>query len=135
MRLFDATFLLDLVNDDEGAAELADRVDREVSFKAISVVTVYEYLLGVRSLCFSSKQLAEKLASANRDLSPFQVLPLIPEVARESSELQASLQRNGRMLGTNDLYISSTALWLKLTVVTRNVEDFKRVPYLRIETH
>ncbi len=69
------------------------------------------------------------------DLSPFQVLPLIPEVARESSELQASLQRNGRMLGINDLYIASTALRLKLTVVTRNVEDFKRVPYLRIETH
>ena len=135
MRLFDTTFLVDLVNDDKGAAELADRIDQEKSFKAISVVTVYEYFLGVHSLYSSSARLPEKLDSANRDLSRFEVLPLTNQIAQEGAQLQAGLQRKGRMLGLNDLYIASTALILRLTLVTRNLRDFNRVPGLKTETY
>ncbi len=135
MRLFDTTFLVDLVNDDKGAAELASKIDEKNSFKAISVVTVYEYLLGVHRLYSSSKQLPEKLDSADRDLSCFDVLPLTSEIARESSQLQASLQLKGRVLRINNLNIASTALSLRLALVTRNVEDFKKVPNLRIEAY
>lgn len=135
MRLFDTSFLVDLVNDDKGAAELAERIDQEKSFKAISVVTVYEYFLGVHLLYSSSKQLQEKLDSADRDVSRFEVLSLTNEIARECSKLQASLQRKGRMLGVNDLFIASTALSLKLALVTRDLDDFKRVPDLKIETY
>ena len=135
MRLFDTTFLVDLVNEDKGAVELAERIDEEKSFKGISVITVYEYLLGVHRLYGSSKQLQEKLESANRDLSPFEVLPLTDEIARECSQLQANLQRKGRMLGVNDLYIAATALSFRLGLVTRNLDDFKKVPNLNIENY
>ena len=136
MRLFDTTFLIDLVNEDRGAVGLAEKVDLENSFRAVSVVTVYEYLLGVHSVYYNNaKLLREKLESANRDLSPFEILPLTNEIARESSKLQASLQRRGRMLGLNDLYIASTASNLKLSLVTRNTDDFKKVPDLNIESY
>ena len=135
MRLFDTTFLIDLVNEDKGAVGLAEKVDLDNSFKAISAVTVYEYLLGVHIVYYNTKLLREKLESANKDLSPFEVLPLTNEIARECSKLQANLQRRGRMLGLNDLYIASTALSLKLSLVTRNTDDFKRVPDLNIERY
>lgn len=135
MRLFDTTFIVDLVNNDKGAAELAMRVDEGKSFKAISAVTVYEYFLGVHYLYSNSTQLREKLEGANKDLGPFEVLPLTNEIARECSQLQASLQHKGRMLGVNDLYIAATALSFKLSLVTRNIDDFKRVPNLNIENY
>ncbi len=135
MRLFDTTFLVDLVNDDNGAARLAERIDAEKSFKAISVITVYEYLLGVHSIYSSTRQLPEKLDTANRDLGRFEALPLTSQIAQESSKIQAASQRRGRMLGINDLYIASTALAFKLTLVTRDLRDFKRVPGLKTETY
>ena len=135
MRLFDTTFIVDLVSDDKGAAELAMRIDEEKSFKAISAVTVYEYLLGVHYLYSDSKQFREKLDTANKHLAPFEVLPLTNEIARECSQLQASLKHKGRLLGVNDLYIAATALSLKLSLVTRNIDDFKKVPNLNIENY
>ncbi len=135
MRLFDTTFLVDLVNEDKGAIALAEKVDQEESFKAISSVTVYEYLLGVYSIYSSPKLLSEKLDSANRDLSRFETLPLTAQIGQQGAEIQASLQKKGRMIGMNDLYIASTALTFKLAVVTRNLQDFNRVPNLQTETY
>lgn len=135
MRLFDTTFLVDVVNKDDGAGELAEKIDREQSFAAMSVITVYEYLRGVYYAYHSTKQFGERLESANRDLAAFQIVPLTVEIARESARLQAMLQQKGRILGVNDLYVAATALSLKLTLVTRNIQDFERVPDLSIETY
>ena len=53
----------------------------------------------------------------------------------ESSKVQAQMQRRGQTPGINDLYIAATALTLKLALVTRNIEDFKRIPSLKVETY
>ncbi len=135
MRLFDTTFLVDLVNSDPGSGKLAKKIEEEKSFKAISVVTVYEYLRGVYYAYSATKQLSEKLENAERDLGAFQVIPFTHEIARQSAQLQAGLERKGEMMGINDLYIASTALLLKLALVTRNSEDFRRVPGLKIESY
>jgi predicted nucleic acid-binding protein len=45
------------------------------------------------------------------------------------------MQTRGLTPGINDLYIASTALTLKLALVTRNDQDFKRFPGLRVETY
>jgi tRNA(fMet)-specific endonuclease VapC len=135
MRLFDTTFLVDLVNRDPGSGKLAEKVEEERSFKAISVITVYEYLRGIHYVYSATKQLSEKLESAEKELGAFQVIPFTDEIARQSAQLQASLERKGEMMGINDLYIASTALSLKLTLVTRNLEDFSRVPGLKIEPY
>ena len=135
MRLFDTTFLVDLVNKDPGSGKLAEKVEEERSFKAISVITVYEYLRGVYHVYSATKQLSEKLESAEKELGAFQVIPFTDEIARQSAQLQASLERKGETMGINDLYIASTALLLKLALVTRNLDDFHSVPGLKIETY
>ncbi|HYY92723.1 MAG TPA: type II toxin-antitoxin system VapC family toxin [Candidatus Dormibacteraeota bacterium] len=135
MRLFDTTFLVDLVNKDPGSGRLAEKVEAEKSFRGVSVVTVYEYLRGVYYVYSNSKQLSEKLESAERELSAFQAVPLTPEISRRSAQLQAALERKGEMLGINDLYFASTALSLNLTLVTRNTQDFRRVPGLKTESY
>ncbi len=68
-------------------------------------------------------------------LQPSRLFRLTAEIARESSQLQASLQHMGKILGINDLYLASTALSLNLALVTRNAKDFDRVPGLKVETY
>jgi len=68
-------------------------------------------------------------------MTPFQTIPVTTEIVEESSKVQAQMQRRGQTPGINDLCIAATALTLKLTLVTRNAQDFKRIPGLRVETY
>jgi tRNA(fMet)-specific endonuclease VapC len=43
------------------------------------------------------------------------------------------LQRKGRIIGNNDLWIASHCLQLGLTLVTNNEREFSRIPNLTIE--
>ena len=49
--------------------------------------------------------------------------------------IYAALRRKGRPIPTNDLWIAATALAHRMPVVTRNVEHFRRVPHLEVETY
>ncbi|MDG7025095.1 MAG: PIN domain-containing protein [Nitrososphaerota archaeon] len=75
MRLFDTTYIIDLVNSDEGAVELAQKVDEEGSGAAVSAVSVHEYLFGVHHRYRSGAELKEKLASALDELDRFETVP------------------------------------------------------------
>ncbi len=57
MRLFDTSFLINLVNNQTGAVEKARQADKEDDPAAISAITVHEYLLGVHLEYYESKRL------------------------------------------------------------------------------
>ncbi|MEK6686877.1 MAG: type II toxin-antitoxin system VapC family toxin [Gemmatimonadota bacterium] len=67
-------------------------------------------------------------------IGPFQFLPCTEEVCWEYGQLYHYLQRNGLLIGANDLWIAATALANGKPLVTRNVRDFERVPNLRLIT-
>jgi len=136
MRLFDTTFIVDLVNGDPGAGKLAQIVDEKKGFRGLSVISVHEYLFGIYFRHGASKEvLEEKLRMAERDLARFEILPLNLETVKMSSRIQAYLERRGETIGLNDIFVSATAIQHKLTLVTRNSAHFGRVPELRIETY
>lgn len=45
------------------------------------------------------------------------------------------LKDNGRLIGGNDLWIAATGLAYGMPVVTRNVEHYRRVPGLEVESY
>ena len=53
-------------------------------------------------------------------------------IVRQYSELFASLRRQNRLIGPNDLWIAATALSLGLPLLTRNADEFERVSELEI---
>ena len=53
--------------------------------------------------------------------------------AEAYGEIRAQLQRQGRLIGGNDLMIAAIAYANGLTVVTHNTNEFSRVPNLTIE--
>ena len=61
------------------------------------------------------------------------VLPFDEPADRRYAELRTDLERRGMLIGPNDLLIAAHALALGLTVVSANVDEFRRVPRLRVE--
>jgi tRNA(fMet)-specific endonuclease VapC len=68
-------------------------------------------------------------------LGPFYVLPSTAEVSWHYGRAFRHLHDNGRLIGANDLWIAATALANHMPVVTRNVEHFRRVPGLEVESY
>lgn len=128
--------MIDLVNGDEGAASRAEEIDAEASFKAISTITVHEYLRGVHYLYMHDGAiLANRLKKAEAELVRFEILPYTYQIAKTAAELDAALTRHGKTVSLSDVIIAATALHYRLTLVTRNLEHFKRIQKLKIETY
>ena len=68
-------------------------------------------------------------------LAPFFLLPATPDVAWEYGRAYRHLRGVGQLIGANDLWIAATALAHGMPVVTRNVDHFRRVPHLEVETY
>ncbi|MFW6011071.1 MAG: type II toxin-antitoxin system tRNA(fMet)-specific endonuclease VapC [Desulfosalsimonas sp.] len=48
-------------------------------------------------------------------------------------EIRACLERQGRIIGANDLLIAAHAKYLDAVLVTNNTREFERIPGLKIE--
>ena len=62
---------------------------------------------------------------------PFCVLPWTSEIDWHYGTVYRYLQKNGQLIGANDLWIAATALAHDLPLVTANTAHFQRVPGLR----
>ncbi len=100
---------------------------------------------GVSDLCASLVVAAELRFGAERVqstrlsreieeiLARIPVLSMEPPVDATYGRIRAHLQREGTIIGPNDLWIAAHALTLDLTLVTANTDEFSRVPDLRLE--
>lgn len=114
----------------------AEEVDAEVTFKAISTITAHEYLRGVYYIYLHDEPLlASKLRKAEADLARFEILSYTYEIAKTAAEIDATLTRDGQSISLPDIVLAATALYYKLTLVTRNIEHFKRVSNLKFEIY
>jgi tRNA(fMet)-specific endonuclease VapC len=65
-----------------------------------------------------------------------QVLPVLalPSAAAETyGTMRAHLERRGKMIGNNDLWIAAHAKAAGMTLVTNNEREFRRVRGLKVE--
>lgn len=68
-------------------------------------------------------------------VAPFYVLSSNADVSWEYGRAYRYLRDNGRLIGSNDLWIAATGLAYRMPVVTRNVEHYRRVPGLQVEAY
>lgn len=60
------------------------------------------------------------------------VLPLNRKIMQRFAHLRGELRRKGRLIGDPDILIAATALYHNLTLVTRNIKHFQRIPDLKL---
>jgi tRNA(fMet)-specific endonuclease VapC len=127
MHLLDTNTLSDLLRNPKGMVrqKLGEVGPSDI---AMSVVTAGELLWGVEK-----KNSPRLKATIEGLIRRFEVIKLDLRVAREYAAIRSSLERVGKPIGANDLWIAAHALAEEATLVTANTREFARVPGLRIE--
>lgn len=76
-----------------------------------------------------------KLEKAEAELIRLEVVSYMYKIAKRATEIDASLALSGTSTSFSDTIIAATALHYRLTLVTRNIEHFFRIPEPPTETH
>lgn len=128
--LIDTDYVIDHVT---GAPRMVHVLqDLRAEGTAISIITYMEVVSGLelRPVSRDDRGRFEAL------LEEAPVLPLTIAVAERYGRVTADLHRRGRRVRSRvlDLIIAATALEHDLTLVTRNVDDYRDVPGLKLHT-
>ncbi len=125
--LLDTNILSAMVREPQGAVFQALE-ERLPETACTSIVVAAEIRFGL------AKGVSERLRTqVERVLTALDVLPLEAPADVHYGEIRAHLQGIGQPIGQNDLFIAAHARALGLTLVTRNVREFERVPGLKLE--
>lgn len=65
--------------------------------------------------------------------SMFVSLPLDDRAAETYGQIRSELEKQGKLIGPNDLLIASIAIAHNTTLITHNVSEFSRILNLKIE--
>lgn len=93
----------------------------------MSAVVIHELYYGA----FKSQRVEKNVARVDGLQCP--VLEFDHEDARQAGEIRAHLASKGTPIGPYDVLIAGQARARKLTFVTHNATEFRRVPNLRVE--
>ena len=95
----------------------------------ISVITLAELEYGASK----SSNPTRNREALEQFISSLEVAPFDRPATRAYGVIRATLEKKGYLIGSMDLLIAAHALSLGVRLVTNNVNEFKRVPGLRIE--
>ena len=125
--LLDTNIISDLVRNPQGrvAAEL-DRVGEGAVCTSIIVAA---------EMKFGAKKSDSVRLQSNLDaiLSSLPILPFKKPADERYAEVRQHLESIGQPIGPNDLLITAHCLAEDLVAVTANIDEFRRVPGLRVE--
>jgi predicted nucleic acid-binding protein len=122
-----------LIAAERGQVDVASRTKgREDEPFFVSVVSASELLHGVWRAEEPGRR-AKRQAFVEDILRKLPILPVDLSVARTHAHIWADLQARGKLIGCHDLWLAATSFTHGLTLVTRNLREFERVPGLSVE--
>jgi len=96
---------------------------------AVSSITVFELEYGAAKSKWSEKT----RLNLELFLAPFTIIPFDGKDAVIAGQVRRYLEKEGTPIGLYDLQIVAQALSRDMTVITHNVNEFKRVPGIKTE--
>ena len=102
----------------------------------VPAVDQFTTSISVGELIYGARRVGRETLTAKVDAvvrGAHTVLPFDAAAARRFGELKAELERRGEPLAEPDLRIAAIVVVHGLTLVTRNVRHFRRVPGLAVE--
>lgn len=128
--LLDTNILSDLIRNPQGvvAKKIATLSADERDALATSVIVAAEMRYG------AAKKRSPNLSSrVDQVLEVVDILPLEPEADRHYGFIRVALEEMGTVIDANDLLIAAHAIALDAVLISDNVQEFERVPGLRLE--
>jgi predicted nucleic acid-binding protein len=113
--LLDTTFLIDVLNDRGGRAELMERLILEQHALACCAINVAEVYVGLR---------APESPKTEALLRQLRYVPIRWEAAKLAGDLRREWARKGQTLSLTDMLIAAVCLTEGLTLVTDNRRHF-----------
>ncbi len=109
---------------------LLHRIELEDAFSiCISSITVAELEYGIAKSLYPGKNRTALVGF----LGSFEIIPFTDIDAEVFGSIRAFLSNNGIPIGPYDLQIAAQCISKDLILVTNNVNEFERVPNLKIE--
>jgi tRNA(fMet)-specific endonuclease VapC len=124
--LVDSDWVADYLKGRQQAVDLIARLGEEGL--AISMITFGEIYEGI----FYGGNPRENERGFLQFLRFVDVLPLNRLVMKRFARIRGELRHRGQLIGDPDLLIAATALQHDLTLLTRNLSHFQRVPELKL---
>jgi tRNA(fMet)-specific endonuclease VapC len=125
--MLDTNIISDLIKNPQGKAakRIAKIGDDNI---CTSIIVAAELRYGC------AKSGSERLLKAVEDLlGEIAVLPFDVPADTEYGGIRATLEATGKPIGSNDLLIAAHAYATGATIVTANVDEFKRIRGLKVE--
>lgn len=127
MFLLDTNTCIRLLNESRGNVHSHFLAHGPADLRLCSVVKA-ELLYGARH----SQRVEQNLELLSRFFAPLESYPFDDRCAEEYGHLRQALASQGKPIGPNDLMIAAIARANDLTLVTHDVDEFARVPGLRM---
>jgi len=125
--MLDTNALSELIRDPHGP--LAGKLNAlEPDAVCTSIVAACELRFGAQRR--GSARLTQRVEQLLQALT---VLPLDAPADAHYADIRATLERSGTPIGSHDLFIAAHARSRGMTLVTRNLREFQRVPGLSVE--
>lgn len=114
-----------------GDNKVVERIqDQSPSELSISTITLAEVLYGIEK---SLKKERERRLKIDQISSLLYLFSFDAAAAEKYAVIRNQLERAGMIISERDTQIASIALANRLTVVTHNVKEFRRIKKLKIE--
>lgn len=128
MKLLDSTLLVDLLRGKKDAINLINSRETFVTTQ----INMYEVIKGMFFKNISSSKFNEMMEMFNN----IKVLPLDDNSIIKSAEIFSDCKKKGQELPNIDCLIAGIALGHEVsTIITKNVEHFKRIKGIKIESY
>ncbi len=95
----------------------------------MSTITYGELIFGAQKSQHPKKtlQIIDEISSL---IPP---LPIATDTGKFYGKIRTTLEKQGKIIGNNDLWIAAHTLSLNITLVTNNTKEFARIPHLKLE--
>ena len=132
MKGLDTTVLIDVLRREGALGEVVPTLDEEGV--ATTEVNAFEALFGV--YLDGGSHMSHRLDKTHALLQDLLVLPLQRGGAERAAQVAAELAREGRTIATGDILTAGILLDHGVdTIVTRDVEHYRRIRGLKVETY
>ncbi|HIH42768.1 TPA: type II toxin-antitoxin system VapC family toxin [Candidatus Woesearchaeota archaeon] len=128
MKVLDTTFLIDLIRGQKDTAKIMDSNEPLLTTQ----INMYEVIRGM----FIRNVSEEKYLQISEFFDQIRLLSLDDNSIIKSAEISSELIKNGQFIGDADCLTAGIALSNGVTtIVTRNVEHFKRIKGIKVESY